>query len=1034
MKIPLQFRSGSSKGFKPTYLKENSFQRIVVIQIIAAFVIAPVFTLLTLYTAVPEIYFYIGISYTILFPFYALLCWKIPYLRDKLVYFFFLHYFGMTLFAFYSLYSSGFIIRELFCFLAIYALGTVVVVRLYPAVLYHVLVFSLLSYSFITIDTFPLPKLLIIGLFFALGGSSLTVLVARYRLMNDIEDYADYLKKIMNNPGAGYVLIDVDTNLRVLDFNEEACRVFNIKKQTRENIYNVLAHHFTEEDFEQIRRLSIGKKYKKDAHFNKYGLKHFVEMHITVMPLKTGDSFLVRILDVTEGIIKHEELEMSEKKYRNLYYRNKAGVFTINKSSVIINGNQSFFDMFENTVNLGERLFPVENDGDWEMIIESFGEQESSKNYQTQFTLRNGKEKTFIFSWYLDTRSQNIEGSVIDLTSIQKTSQALKQSEEKYRLIFEESNDAILLLDDDKIIDVNRKTIQLFGLPQADIMRKSLYDLSANKNNTTHTEYEANKEKLSNARSVKFNWLFTGNNRIIEAEVALIEIMFGNNLFYQCVIHDNTEQNKSLRAIKKNQRNLENILENTPEGILIVRAKEVLYTNPEIENLVGRDFDFSKLFTSADQKRFDIIYTEHLSEKSIHNLQLTLVNTRHEELLMDVTIVSTSYEEEEASLIIMKDVSVQNTLAKEKLRAELAEESNKKLATEIMERIKTEKLLQDQYLRTKAILDSSSNTFLLTLSLDGEITSYNTHSETYFSTIFQKRLDTGVHFNTYFQDVISKVRLRLFNIHFSEVKKGKSKQFEVMMEAKGMEYWLEIFMNPIFDVEGAVAEISLVAHDSSEKKKNSLEIEESLKEKEVLLKEIHHRVKNNLQVISSILNLQSSFVEDENTLGILQESRNRIRSMAIIHENLYRTEDFSSINFSSYLDNLTSNLVSSYRIDEEVILNTNFKEVDLILDQAIPCGLLVNELVTNALKYAWKEGEAGTITMVLEEKEGVVHLEIADDGVGLPVNFEEMKSDTLGLQLVVTLVEQLDGEINVDIKNGTKYLIKFDNTKPLAHV
>ena len=202
----------------------------------------------------------------------------------------------------------------------------------------------------------------------------------------------------------------------------------------------------------------------------------------------------------------------------------------------------------------------------------------------------------------------------------------------------------------------------------------------------------------------------------------------------------------------------------------------------------------------------------------------------------------------------------------------------------------------------------------------------------------------------------------------------------------------------------------------------------------MLLKEIHHRVKNNLQVISSILNLQSSFVKDENTLGILQESRNRIRSMAIIHENLYRTEDFSSINFADYLQNLTVNLIATYRIHDQVILNSDLDNIDLILDQAIPCGLLVNELITNSLKYAWRSGEKGTITMELKEEKGFVQLFIGDNGVGLPAKFEDMNSDTLGLQLVVTLVEQLDGELAVDSDNGTKYLIKFENIKSTQNV
>ena len=200
-----------------------------------------------------------------------------------------------------------------------------------------------------------------------------------------------------------------------------------------------------------------------------------------------------------------------------------------------------------------------------------------------------------------------------------------------------------------------------------------------------------------------------------------------------------------------------------------------------------------------------------------------------------------------------------------------------------------------------------------------------------------------------------------------------------------------------------------------------------------MLKEIHHRVKNNLQIISSILNLQSSFVHDENTLEILQESRNRIRSMAIIHENLYRTEDFSSINFADYLYNLVTNLIASYRIHDVIHLQSDMDKIDLVLDQAIPCGLLVNELITNSLKYAWTNAQEGTIRIELKQKKSLVTLIIADDGVGLPNSFDDMSAETLGLQLVATLVEQLDGELTVNVNNGTEYLIKFDNIKTLGN-
>ncbi|TNE99107.1 MAG: PAS domain S-box protein, partial [Bacteroidetes bacterium] len=296
--------------------------------------------------------------------------------------------------------------------------------------------------------------------------------------------------------------------------------------------------------------------------------------------------------------------------------------------------------------------------------------------------------------------------------------------------------------------------------------------------------------------------------------------------------------------------------------------------------------------------------------------------------------------------------------------------------------------------------------------------------------LFGLEINNGMQFGYLFQNILSESRLRLFNIYLKRVGAGASHQIEIELRSKnGNDYWMEIFLNPIFDSNGKVSEISLVAHDISEKKKSSIEIEQSLKEKEVLLKEIHHRVKNNLQIISSILNLQSSFVSDENTLGILLESRNRIRSMAIIHETLYKSEVFSSLNFGNYIEDLCNNLISSYQITGRIRLESDIHQVNMILDQAIPCGLLINEIITNSLKYAWPEHNDGIISVRLEQKGKTVELEVSDNGIGLPDQFEQMNTETLGLQLIATLTEQLDGQLDVNTENGTKYLLKFENIR-----
>ncbi|MBL7884474.1 MAG: hypothetical protein JNL69_10430, partial [Bacteroidia bacterium] len=241
----------------------------------------------------------------------------------------------------------------------------------------------------------------------------------------------------------------------------------------------------------------------------------------------------------------------------------------------------------------------------------------------------------------------------------------------------------------------------------------------------------------------------------------------------------------------------------------------------------------------------------------------------------------------------------------------------------------------------------------------------------------------------------------------------------------------EIYLNPIFNEKGQVIEISGIGHDITEKKLVEEKIKQSLQEKEVLLKEVHHRVKNNLQVISSILNLQSSYVKDAGTLNILKESQNRIKSMAFIHESLYQTKDFSSINFSEYVVNLSNNLIHSYsNFEYEIKLNLDIQNVFLNLDLAIPCGLIINEIISNALKYAFVEKQNdGEISIEMKTEDENLILKLSDNGAGLPKNIDFRNTESLGLQLVVTLTEQLNGTIELDTTNGTAYTIIFNQTQ-----
>ena len=223
-----------------------------------------------------------------------------------------------------------------------------------------------------------------------------------------------------------------------------------------------------------------------------------------------------------------------------------------------------------------------------------------------------------------------------------------------------------------------------------------------------------------------------------------------------------------------------------------------------------------------------------------------------------------------------------------------------------------------------------------------------------------------------------------------------------------------------------------ITRNITELKQIDRQLAASLAEKDILLKEIHHRVKNNLQVISSLLDLQSEYIQDQQALRAFQESQQRIKSMSLIHERLYQHGDLARVDLVEYIENLTRNLFQSYRVGNQAIsLTCHIEPIYLGLDTAIPCGLIINELVTNALKYAFPTGgQSGQIEVVFKAVGNhQLCLTVRDDGVGLPSELELEQATTLGLILVTTLVKQLNGTLEIKREAGTEIMITFAESK-----
>lgn len=337
-----------------------------------------------------------------------------------------------------------------------------------------------------------------------------------------------------------------------------------------------------------------------------------------------------------------------------------------------------------------------------------------------------------------------------------------------------------------------------------------------------------------------------------------------------------------------------------------------------------------------------------------------------------------------------------------------------------------EQKLLNQTGKLSAIFDSSHH-YIWTIDREGRLTSFNKNYYDLVTAIYNTKPFLGLVLN---RGVLAndKDYNELLQFHYGKAFSGLATSFEIETKDKDHKnIYLEIFFNPIYEND-KVVEVSGIAHNITEKKHVQQRMEVSLKEKEVLLREVHHRVKNNMQVISSILNLQSSYVSDEYALTLLKESQNRIKTMAYIHESLYQNKSFTSVNFSEYVYTLVNNIVQSYSYSsDKVKLEMNIDKIILSLDSSIPAGLIINELITNSIKHAFPGSRQGTIVFNLKCQNNSVFLEIKDNGAGFAEGIDFENSHSLGLQLVNTLIEQIEGKLKFKSEKevGTEVLITF---------
>jgi len=603
-----------------------------------------------------------------------------------------------------------------------------------------------------------------------------------------------------------------------------------------------------------------------------------------------------------------------------------------------------------------------------------------------------------------------------DVTDIRKADKRLKESEKRYRDLFENSSDLIQSIDiEGNILYVNKAWLQTLGYTESESRKLNIRDIISGESNyfNTETYLESLFHESDNPINVIIYKAKNGDEYILEGNSS-INHEKGKVISCRSIYRNITDVRKARDKIQNQAAKLNSIFNS---------SSHIFWTIDKRLCLTG----FNKNYADSIYKTYGVypeLNTDYTSPKDqfAGDDNHEFWNQKYMEAfggnMVHFETESTDLQGKKLYVEVFLNPIISST-------GEINEISG--IAHDITDKKLAEESFLEQSAKINSIFESAANMVIFTLNKDHKISSFNRNLAKILLLNYGLTIEVGSainikELNNFTADItrVSKVMQEAFN--------GKTQHLEIKLtNSRGGENWYEIFLNPVYMEYKKINEISCIAFEITKRKETEDRLLSSLKDKEVLLKEVHHRVKNNLQVISSILSLQTSYVRDKKTLGILQESQNRIKSMSFIHESLYQNEDFTSIKISEYVTTLTQNLLYSYRMKgENISLKTSFDDVYLNIDQAIPCGLIINELVSNALKYAFKEADEGIILVELLQSGDKIKLHVSDNGVGLPSSVDIELSDTLGFQLVHALVDQLDGDIEVYREKGTKYLITFE--------